>query len=213
MGKRRRLRAALVVSSLAAALAGGCAAPRPQVRIPPRLDLARLGTLGLVDFASPGSEVTGALATREFLAALQSAQPGTPVLELGDQRHLLGEVGRAALDPDAVRAIGEKYRIDALIVGTLDSQRVSPKVALDPSAVLASASAQLEGSLDTRILDTRTGATVWSNASRARAEIAGVDLTNRGLSNVATNSPEDARETLVTRLVNRATADFWAHWE
>ncbi|MFI5316950.1 MAG: hypothetical protein ACHQ6T_14715 [Myxococcota bacterium] len=213
MGQRHKLHIALLVSAVASALASGCSTPRPQVRVPPRVDLARLGTLGLVDFASPGNEVTGTLATREFLAALQSAQPGTPVLELGDQRQLLAELGRTALDADAVRAIGEKHHVDALILGTLDSQRVSPKVALDPSAVFASASAQLQGSLDTRIVDTRSGATVWSNAARARAEIAGADLTSRGLSNVTTNSPDDARETLVTRLVNHATADFWARWE
>jgi len=209
----RNLYPGLLVPAIAAALALGCSTPQPKVRIPPRIDLSRLGTLGLVEFASPGAEQTGATATREFLAALQSAQPGTPVLELGDERHVLAELGRPTLDADAVRAIAEKYRVDAVIVGKFDSQRVSPKVAFDPSSVFASASAELEGALDARILDTRTGATVWSTTARARAEIAGVQITDRGISNLGASPPDDARDRLVTRLVHKATADFWAHWE
>jgi hypothetical protein len=210
---RRNLYLGLLVPAISAALALGCSTPQPKVRVPARVDLSRLGTLGLVDFASAGSDGLGTRATREFLAALQSAQPGTPVLELGDERRLLGELGRETLDTDAVRAIGEKYRIDAIIVGRFDSQRVSPKVAFDPSSTFASASAELEGSLDARILDTRTGATVWSTAARARAEIAGVQISDRGISNVGASAPDDARDHLVTRLIHKATVDFWAHWE
>lgn len=209
----RKLRIAFLLVSVAA-LSIGCSTPRPpQVHVPPRMDLSRLGTLGLVDFASEGNAGIGALGAREFLAALQSAQPGTPVLELGDERRLLAELGRETLDTEAVRALGEKYRIDALIVGTLDSQRVSPRVAFDASAAFATAKAELDGALDARILDTRTGATLWSTTTRARAEIAGVEISDRGIANIGTRSPDDARQRLVTRLVRKATADFWAHWE
>jgi hypothetical protein len=212
---RRNLYRVALTSTIALLVLGGCShtPPREQVRVPPRLDLSRLGTLGLVDFASPGDEGLGARTAREFLAALQSAQPGTPVLELGDERRLLAELGRPALDSDALRALGAKYQVNALIVGNLESQRVSPKVAFDTSSAFASASAELEGALDVRILDTRTGATVWSTTTRARAEIAGVQISDRGLSSVGTSSPDDARQRLVTRLVHNATPDFWAHWE
>lgn len=214
MFTRRNLRIAFLFLSLGAALSGCSSTPkREQVRVPPRMDLARLGTLGIVDFASPGDPGIGPRAAREFLAALQSAQPGTPVLELGDERRLLAELGRPTLDSEALRALGEKYRIDALIVGALDSQRVSPKVAFDASAAYATATAELEGALDARILDTRTGATLWSSATRARAEIAGVEISDRGISSVGTSSPDDARQRLISRLVRKATSDFWAHWE
>jgi hypothetical protein len=205
----------LVSLSMTGVLAFGCAhrPAAPQVRIPPRIDLSRLGALAIVDFASPGTELLGAQTTREFLATLQSAQPGTPVLELGDERRLLAQLGRSTLDPDALRALAEKQHVDAVIVGELESQRVSPKFAFDAPSALASASAELAGALRVKILDTRTGATVWSAASRAKAEIAGMQLTGHGVSNVGTNGPEEAQEELVTRLVRSATQDFWAHWE
>ena len=210
---RRNLYRAILVPAIAASLFLGCShtpAP-PRVRVPPRMDLARVGTLGFIEFNAGDRDGMGGIAAREFLASLQSAQPGTPVLELGDQRHVLAELGRSTLDTETVRALGKKYQVDAVIVGTLDSQRVSPKVAFD--ATFATASAELEGALDARILDTRSGATVWSTASRARAEIAGVAISDRGVSSVGSNSPDDARRRLVTRLVRQATQDFWAHWE
>jgi hypothetical protein len=215
MFSRRYLHIAFLFLSLAGALSSGCShtPPRQQIRVPPRMDLSRLGTLGLLNFASPGDDGMGARGAREFLAALQSAQPGTPVLELGDERRLLAELGRPTLDSEAVRALGEKYRIDALIVGTLDSQRVSPKVAFDSTLAFATASAVLDGALDARILDARSGATVWSTASKARAEIAGVEVSDRGIASTGGSSPDDARQRLISRLIQKATADFWAHWE
>jgi len=211
----RKLHIAFLFLSLGAALSAGCShrPAKEQVRVAPRMDLSRLGTLGLVNFTSSGDDGLGARGAREFLAALQSAQPGTPVLELGDERRLLAELGRPALDSEAVRALGEKYRIDALIVGALDSQRVSPRVAFDSTLSFATASAELDGALDARILDTRTGATVWSTAAKARAEIAGVEISDRGIASTGTSSSDDARQRLISRLVNKATADFWAHWE
>jgi len=217
LSPRGKLRMAclFVLLGMTGLLASGCArTPRPPaVRVPPVIDLSRLGALGLVQFESPGREDLGQLTTREFLAALQSAQPGTPVLELGGERRLLSQVGRDALDAEAVRAIGEKHHVDALIVGTLESQRVSPKFAFDPSAAFASARADLEGSLHVRILDTRSGATIWSAAPRAKAEIGGMDVSRHGVSNVGTSGPDEAQEHLVNSLVGMATNDFWAHWE
>jgi hypothetical protein len=193
----------------------GCAhhPQAPQIRIPPRIDLSRLGALGIVDFSSPGHESFGAETTREFLATLQSAQPGTPVLELGDERLLLSELGRPTLDAEALRALGEKRHVDAVIVGALESQRVSPKVAFDAPSTWASASADLEAALRVRILDTRSGATVWSTVSRAKAQIAGLDVTSHGVANVGTSGRDEAQQILVTRLVRNATGDFWERWE
>jgi hypothetical protein len=209
----RTLFRAVLVPTLATALLFGCSSTpkRDPVRTPPRMDLSRLGTLGLVDFASEDTGL-GARGAREFLAAIQAAQPGTPVLELGSERKLLADIGHENLDPEALRAIAEKYRVDAVIVGSLDSQRVSPKVAFDATA-FASASAELEGVLDVRILLTQNGATVWSTTQSARAEIAGVQISDHGLASTGMSTPEDARQRLLSRLVRKATPDFWAHWE
>lgn len=193
-------------------LAGCSRSPAPEpVLDPPRVDLGRFGTLGMVEFESAAADGFGAAASRDFLASLQSAQPGTPVLELGGQRRLLAQVNATGFDPDAVRALADKYRIDALVVGALDAQRVTPKVAFDTGAWMK-ASAVLEGSLHVRILDTRTGATLWSNLSRAREEVARMSVSGSGVSGVGANAPDEARQRLLERLISRSTDDFWSHW-
>jgi hypothetical protein len=58
--------------------------------MPPRFDLAGFQRVGLVQFTSNAESDLETLASREFLENLQSAQPGVPVLELGNEREVLG---------------------------------------------------------------------------------------------------------------------------
>ncbi|MGQ0722943.1 MAG: hypothetical protein ACT4PE_15445 [Candidatus Eiseniibacteriota bacterium] len=194
------------VSSLTAACSSS------KVLIPPRVDLARYGTIGMIGFSSSPGEL-GEMASREFLAAIHSAQPGTPVLELGNEARVLGAVRADALDPQTIRSIGEKYGVDAIVVGVLGTQEVKPKVSLDPSVKWVSASAELEGALDARILETRSGATIWTAAARAREQVARVDVSGGGLSGLGASHPDEAKARLVRGLVDQATVDFWPHWE
>jgi len=195
----------------AALLAAGCSSSK--ILVPPRVDLARYGTIGMIEFTSTGDAKLGGEASREFLAAIHAAQPGTPILELGHERGLLGAVNGKALDPETIRAIGEKYRVDAIVVGMLGAQEVKPKVSVGASLENLSASAEMEGLLDARIFDARSGATIWTAAARAKEQVARVDLSKGGLSSVGASAPDDARSRLVQSLVERATMDFWPRWE
>jgi hypothetical protein len=199
------LAVAVVVCSLTAACSSS------KVLIPPRVDLARYGTIGMIGFSSTSGDL-GEMASREFLAAVQQAQPGTPVLELGEQTQVLGTIRADALDPQTIRSIGEKYGVDAVVVGVLGAQEVRPKVAVNPSEWI-SASAELEGTLDARILETRSGATIWTAAARSREQVARVDVSGGGLSGIGANHPDEAKQRLVRGLVEQATIDFWPHWE
>ena len=62
---------------------------------------------------------------------MQRGQPGTPVVELGDQKRVLATLSRDALDVEAIRAIGEKYGVDALVVGVVQAEKVQPNVSFD----------------------------------------------------------------------------------
>jgi len=208
---RSRLAVTLLCLFVAPAVLTGCS--KPKTLYPPRVDLARFGTLGMLEFAAPAGDGLGVLASREFLASLQRGQPGTPVLELGDERRVLASLPRDTLDVEAVRAIGEKHHVDALVVGVLSAENLQPNVSFDSALRWATASAELEGGLDVRILDTQSGATVWSASTRARAQIARVDVDASGVSGMGANPPDEARLRLVRRLVQRATWDFWPYWE
>jgi hypothetical protein len=213
MAARRKLAAAGLVMALAAGVACSRSTPAARVYIPPRIDLARWGTLGMLEFSAPAAEPLGALASREFLSAIHAAQPGTPVLELGSQPRVIAALGGSALDPAMIRAIGEKYRVDALIVGELATESVEPSLAFDSAAQWVSATAELEAALSARIFETRSGATIWTTAARAREQIARVDLSSLGVSGVGANRTDDARLRLVRSLAASATSDFRAYWE
>lgn len=195
----------------AAVLVAGCSSSK--ILVPPRVDLARCGTIGMIEFTSMDDTKLAGEASREFLAAMHSAQPGTPVLELGNERALLGALNSKSLDPETIRAIGEKYRVDTIVVGMLGTQEVKPKVSVGASLENFSASAEMEGLLDARIFDARSGATIWARSARAKEQVARVDLSMDGLSGMGANTPDDARSRLVQSLVERATIDFWPRWE
>lgn len=190
---------------------GGCGSSK--VLVPPRMDLARYETIGMIEFSSSGVQNLAGTASREFLAAIHSAQPGTPVLELGNEAQVLSVIHAQSLDPAAIRSIGEKFHVDALVVGMLGAQEVKPRLSVGPSLESLSASAELEGVLDARILETRSGATIWTAAARAKEPLARVNLSGEGLSGVGASLPGDAKTKLVQCLVQRATEDFWSRWE
>ena len=196
--------------ALAALLSLACAS---KVLVPPRVDLGGFGTLGMIDFASQGSPELGRLAGQEFLASVQSAQPGVPVLELGERDRVLGSVQRDSLDPEAIRALGERYGVDAILAGELDAEEVKPNLSLDSVVRSLRMSAEVEGSLRARIFDTNSGATLWTNSARARETVARADVSGTGLPRVGATDPDDARQRLVRRLVAGVTADFWSRYE
>jgi nucleotide-binding universal stress UspA family protein len=204
---------ALSCAALAALLALACAHPQPKVLVPPRVNLSGFGTIGLIEFDSGPAHDAGALASREFLAAVQQAQPGVPVLELGDQGRVLSAVGHPALDPEAIRAIGEKYHVDAVVVGSFRTSGGMPSFSMSGFAESLSAGADLDGTLSARILETRAGATLWTRSAQGKEPLARVGLAQGSLPSFGATDGSGAEARLVHGLVGTLTDDFWSHWE
>lgn len=207
------MRAAPIACSIAIAstlLVAACASNR--VLMPPRIDLRGYGTVGMLDFTPQTFDGLNVQATREFLSVLHAAQPGIPVLELGDQQTVLRSAKRTTLDPEAIRAIGKRHNVDVLVVGELDSQRIEPSVAVGRSADFVTAGAALRGALTVRMYETRSGATIWSSSVQCQEPLAKVRLTGSDLSGLAAGDPAGAATRLVRQLVDGATTDFWPYW-
>ena len=209
---------AFASSGLAAAFAGVLAAacshgppPPPPVLAPPLVELSDLGAIGMIDFAGTGPAGLAPSASRQFLASLQSAQPGVAVLELGPRERVLAAVGGGTIDPDTIRAIGEKYDLDAILVGEVQTRETQPHVSMHELSSLT-ASAEIEGVLHAQIFETRRGATLWTTSAETRAPVARVELNSLGLGDVDTNEPEQVRVAIVRELVSQATADFQPRW-
>jgi len=191
---------------VAGLLAIGCA-KRALVQVPPRVDLHALGTIGIVEFASGAKGNLPAFATQRFVEALQESQPGVRVLELGRVSELTSAPGNGPVDHDAIQAIGEKYGVDALIVGDLLVENVRPNIDVYNMLTSMSVSADVDAALTARLLETGRGATVWTRATRATRTVAHVGV-GGGSVRFDARDPENAYGELVDALVNDITDDF-----
>ena len=198
-----------VVLSLLVVL-GACSTKK--ILMPPRMDLRTVGTIGMLDFSPRAAGNLNVQASREFLAVIHSAQPGVPILELGNQQVVLTSLGHRVIDPAAIRAIGEQHHVDVVVVGTLDARQVKPSFRLGRAAESVSAGAEIGGALTVRMYETRSGATIWTASSTCSEPLASIRVADGELSSVGASDPGGAEGRLVRRLVHLATGDFWPYW-
>jgi hypothetical protein len=190
-------------------LSWGCSSTRTvTVDVPPRMDLKPYATIGVIDFASNYLPATNARASREFQARIHSAQPGTRLLELGGREALLAGAGARQLDAEALRRIGEKAGVDAVFVGDIVYSDPKTEVRInDLSRLDGSARTEVRGDMAVKLVETRSGATVWSGTSWARREVSRYSVSaQQGVSGATRDG--DPRDEMVPTLLMHATQDF-----
>lgn len=203
----------LYVVGIALAMILGCAT-KVTVLVPPRVDLAAYRSIGLVDFRSNrGDAGFERFGSQELMQTVQSAQPGTRILELGPERRVLASVEHEEFDFEAIRAIGEHYGVDAVLTGRLDFTEIKPTLRIAPTLESLSARAEVEVFVSARLLETESGATLWTNSARDRAAVAHFQLLSSRPASFGASDPNDVQRRLVHGLVVRITEDFRAHYE
>lgn len=178
------------------------------VPVPPRVDLSGYGTLGIVEFASNSDRVLNAHATRRFQEQVQAAQPGTRFIELGSREAVLSAVGGKQLDVDALKRIREKYGVGAIFLGEIAYSEPKADVQIvDLARLEGGVRAEIRGDISSRLVETRTGASVWSNSAWMRKQIGSVRVSaETGVSGAMSQS--NPRDEMVPALVYQLTHDF-----
>jgi hypothetical protein len=193
----------------------GLACAGPKVEVPPRVQLANYGTVGMVAFSPQGDHASAVemadVATERFLAAIQGAQPGVPIVELGDSLGVLAAVDGEELDLDTIMAIGDRYGVDVVLIGELRADQAKPTFSMH-SIESVRAGAKLEGVLSARLYQTKNGATLWTNAARGYQNIATVSLAKGRLPGVHGRDVQTVEQDLVRSLVGTLTRDFRPRW-
>lgn len=203
-----RLLATCLLGALLAAL--GCAT---KIQVPPRVDLSAWHSIALIEFSGAPELVLGNLATSEFMQRLQAAQPGVRIVELGSQQRVLREVGHGELDFESARAIGERFEVDAIFVGDLDLSEVKPSVAVGRAFASLEARVDVNGQAAAKLVETRSGATLWSRTSSASANVARIGLRYGVIPTFGASDPSDVHAGLVHQLITDLTGDFYWRWE
>jgi hypothetical protein len=193
---------------LSLAMLWGCSSSTVLVSVPPRMDLKSYGMLGIVEFGSNSDGAINVHATRQFQQQIQAAQPGTRFIELGNREAVLAAVGGRQLDVDALRRIGEKYGVAAIFLGDIaySEPRTDVKVT-DLTKLEGGMRTEIKGDISSRLVETRTGASVWSNSAWARRQIGRLSVSaEQGVSGGLSKS--NPREEMVPALVYQLTHDF-----
>jgi hypothetical protein len=199
-------RTAGVALLLSLAMLWGCSRT-VLVPVPPRVALNNHGTLGVVEFASNAAPAINAQATREFEARIHAAQPGTRLVELGSREAVLAAVGSRQFDADAVRRIGEKYGVNAIFLGEITFAEKTDVNLTDISKLEGGARTVVRGDISSKLVETRTGASVWSSSAWATRQVGRVNVSaERGVSGAARSS--NHREQMVPTLLFHLTQDF-----
>lgn len=190
----------------------GCS-HREKILIPPRMDLRPYGIVGIIEFSTNAERDLKQFATQEYMHNIQAAQPGVRILELGAKEQVLKKVGRTALDPEAVRAIGAAYHIDVLVFGQLDVSDPKPNVRLSSTWESLKVGADIEASLMTKLWETDSGVTLWTNSSSRRKSVARLRADTGGNVRFGASDPKDSYGRLVPELVYANTTDFRSSYE
>lgn len=187
------------------------------VEVPPRMVLDREQTIGIVRFDVQGGQAGAPDVSSRFLEALQEGQPGVAVVELGSSAEVLGAVGKSRMDGDAVREIGKKFEVDAVIVGALTMKESNPKVDvnLDRGIGLGSLQAQvrLDGNLEAKLVNTDRGATLWTGSSSRWINLASMSGSSAGYGSISVPDRERQVEQLVYDMVQDASSDLRPTWQ
>jgi hypothetical protein len=190
--------AALTVA--VALLFTGCA----RVYVPPAIDLKPQETIGIIEFKTDAKGDLGEFVTQKFIQSITQDQD-LRIVELGSEQAVLEAVGLTHLGPDAFKAIGEKYDLNTVFAGNLDVTEATPSCGFGPG--YATFEAKVNARLAARLVETSTGATVWSNSARDERTVAGVQQYGHDFSFNA-EDPEKAYGDMARSLCRRITHDF-----
>lgn len=183
------------------------------VPVPPRVDLTLFRTIGVIDFAArPPGDLEHA-ATQMFLANAQAAQPGVRFLELGSRDKVLQEIGSQELDFQAIRAIGARYGVEAVLSGTVELSEVRPDLKLSPHLTSLTAQAKIDGKMSAKLWEAASGAMVWTNSSWGSWPVGGVNISNGGAVDAGFRHPREKMEEIIMALIEALNGDFRPTYE
>ena len=108
-----------------------------------------------------------------------------------------------------MRKIGKKYGVDAIFVGSLNYSEPKTEVTItDVTKLEGGVRMDLRGDINIELLETRTGASMWSSSAWARRQLGAVKVSaEQGVSG-GMRGVSNPREEMVASLVYHLTEDF-----
>lgn len=190
---------------------GGALACGRKVMVPPRIDLKEHEVVGMIQFDCASKGSLAPYTTRRFTEAIRRDQEMIRIIDLGTEATVLAEIGHDKLGKAAYQAIGEKYEVATVFTGELLVSDVRPNISI---AMIFGVSvlAEVDATLDVQMVETGSGASLWSTSVNATREIGNVTIWQGGGFVFDAEDPERAYGKLVNALVEDASRDFRVTW-
>jgi len=198
---------------IAAVLLAGALSCGPKVMVPPKIDLKQHEVFGIIEFESSNEGELGPLATRKFTEAARRDQGMVRIVELGSEAEVLTEVGRDRLDQSTFKALGQQRDVSTIITGELVISDVKPDITITPGLGYLSFAAEVNATLAAQMVETATGASIWSGSANTTKRVGQVSLFGGKNFAFDAEDPEKAYGKLVDDLVEKVTKDFRVTWE
>ncbi|MDD3803995.1 MAG: hypothetical protein PHW02_06410 [bacterium] len=200
----------LFLLSFALLILAGCC---KKVEVPAVIQMNRYEPVAMVNVVMTNSKGNlSSYATQRLIEFMTLEQKGNRILEIGDLDKVLGEVNAKEVNPDAIKAIGEKYKVKTVIISEINISDVQPQVKFNLEFPYISARAKISSEMTVRMYETELGATVWTGSSWAKDEVGNLSIFKDYVSFNAEN-PDEAYGDLVTALVDWATIDYRKTYE
>ena len=176
--------------------------------VPPAIDLAALGTIGLVTLKAENAkgdlDIT---ATQYFLQEVTVAQR-VPVVELGTPDAVLADIGKAAFDREAALAVGEKQGVEAFFLGEIEITKLKPQVdLLAPLRKTLFARVAFDIAIKVRLVSTANGATLWTDSVLRQGTVGAVGMDD-GVPVFSIRDKSAALDDMLRKIMFRLTWDF-----
>lgn len=211
--------AVMTLSRTLAALAAvlllvGCSSTTTiKVPVPPRVDLSQFHTIGLVTFASNDADQSlRQHCTQQFLQAVQAAQPGTRVIELGVEPRVLSAVNSKRWDAASFNAVKAMHNVDAIIIGRFELEKSKPDISLSTVWRTLSVKSDVKGALTAKLVETGTGATLWTDSAEMTTTVAGAHFNSQGQGVFKSGDEDSALAQMIQCLVRDTTDGFRTHY-
>jgi len=183
-----------------------------RVMVAPRIDLKQHEVVGIIDFDCSSREELADVLTARFVDAARRDQGMVRVLRLGPGADVLSAVEHDRLDPAAFKAIGRHYEVQTVITGQLEVSEIHPQVGVWHTLTAVDVSADLDASLAVQMVETASGASIWSSSASGTRRVGGASVNDRGVLVFDVDAPDDACGRLVDDLVEIVTRDFRVTW-
>ena len=184
--------------------AAGCAAKYRTVMVPPRIDLTEHDVIAIVEFESSNEGELGPLATRRFTELARRDQ--------GLVRMMTVEPESDRRDSNAFRELGKSHGAQTVLVGSLDVSDIRPNLSISNTLKSGTLTANVAATLTVDLIETETGASIWSASARATKTIGQISVFGGKQFTFDAEDPEQAYGPLIDTLVSNVTSDFQATW-